>query len=782
MFLRDLEKNRSACDKNSTMSKKKEDPLSSYDWVETSGNALYNMEILAPATASTYKYAVNAGANAIYFGYGDLNARAGADNVTSSLKEVVDYCHFYNVKAFLTLNICLKDEELEEAEKVVIEAEKAQIDAFIIADLSLIPIIRKNSRAQIHASTQLGLHNTFGVQWAADMGFDRVVLSREMTRTELNDVGLYTPVDLEFFIHGALCVGFSGACLLSSMLTGNSGNRGRCNQLCRKFYRSYLDGKEIARGYLLSAKDICMADCLDKIAGCCIRSGKIEGRMRRAEYIAGVTNYYNCLKRTLRCDVSEDDLKVLFNRGDFTQGYFNGKDVVYPYSPAHIGRMVGRVVKVMDKHIGFVRCFKPLQKENGYKLMRRDREVSGCSATGNYKDGYSVIYCSEDLMVGDCVHLTSDIELKNKVLSLKRPRFVDYEVYLVAGKKPEVYVWYKDKSLTCDFDFVVEKAQNQPLGKEEVQEHFSKTGDSGFSVQRIYSRVENAFLPKAKLNEIRRKMIELAEKLIMDSYEREPIKREEIKQTEPVEKHRGNFAEIADIDDLTDKLVKYIPNIVYAPEKFNVDDCREFYERAKRPNNYVWVKLPPYLSQNIVYTCEKIISIFDGAVCNNIGTIAMAKDCHRMAVAGPSLNIFNTKNPLIDTCENYFLSTELNRNEINRFDGGLLYAYGYLPLMYLTFCPRRQVGITCDNCYGKIELRDEKGSYLVTTTKLGKGRCMHALRNSCLTDVGNDTGKELYFDFTVRTENIDDVLTRYFDYGLYAPIGSNKLHLNRGVK
>ena len=114
MFLRDLEKNRSACDKNLTENKKKDDPLSSYDWVETNGNTLYKMEILAPATASTYKYAVNAGANAIYFGYGDLNARAGADNVTSSLKEVVDYCHFYNVKAFITLNICLKDEELAE--------------------------------------------------------------------------------------------------------------------------------------------------------------------------------------------------------------------------------------------------------------------------------------------------------------------------------------------------------------------------------------------------------------------------------------------------------------------------------------------------------------------------------------------------------------------------------------------------------------------------------------------------------------------------------------------
>ena len=780
MFWQDSLKSQSACDKKPS-DKKKDDPLFSYDWVDAGGNALYNMEILAPATASTYKYAVNAGANAIYFGYGDLNARAGADNFTSSLKEVVDYCHFYNVKAFLTLNICLKDEELKEAEQVIIEAEKAGIDAFIIADLSLIPIIKKHSAAQLHASTQLGIHNSFGLQWAAAMGFDRVVLSREMTRTEINDVGLYTPVDLEFFIHGALCIGFSGACLLSSMLTGNSGNRGRCNQLCRKFYRSYIDGKEAARGYLLSAKDICMAGCLDKIAGGCIRSGKIEGRMRRAEYIAGTTNYYNCLKRSLRCDVSDDDLKVLFNRGDFTEGYFNGKDVVYPYSPAHIGRTVGQVVKVVDKHIGFVRCFSPLKKENGYKVMRRDREVAGCTATGNYKDGYSVVYCSEELKAGDSIHLTSDIDLKNRVLSLKRPRFIDYEVYLVAGQKPEVHVWHKDKSLTCDFDFTVEKAKNQPLTKEDVQEHFSKTGDSGFTVRHIYTKVEDAFLTKAQLNEIRRKMIELSVKLLMDAYERETAK-QDIKPAETVERHRGDFAEIADIDDLSAKLLEYIPNIVYAPEKFNVDDCREFYEKAKRANNYIWVKLPPYVSQNIAYTCEKIISIFDGAVCNNVGTVAMAKDCHRMAVAGPSLNIFNTKNPLISACENYFLSTELNRNEIKRFDGGLIYAYGYLPLMYLTFCPRHQAGISCENCYGKIELRDEKGSYLVTTTKLGKGRCMHALRNSCLTDVGNDIGKELYFDFTVRDEKIDDVLTRYYESGLYSPIGTNKLHLTRGVK
>lgn len=759
-----------------------DDPISSYHWYRGPGKPVADMEILAPATASTYKYAVNAGANAIYFGYGEFNARASADNFDTSLKEVVSYCHFFNVKAFLALNISFKRKELEEVEKIVVEAEEAGIDAFIITDLALLPIIKKHSKAQVHASTQLGVHNSYGVKFAYRCGFDRVVLSREVTRSELNDIGLYTPIDLEFFIHGALCIGFSGACLLSSMLTGNSGNRGRCNQLCRKFYRSYLEGNEAARGYLLSAKDICMADCLDKIAGSCVCSGKIEGRLRRAEYIAGTTYFYRNLKREKECDVSEEDLKVLFNRGDYTEGYFNGHNVVYPYSPAHIGLTVGKVVGLINVHTGLVKADRPLLRENGYKLMRRDKEVAGCTAIGEQKSGLYVIYCSEVVMKGDCVHLTSDMELKKKVLDKKRTIKLTLGIEIIGGQKPIVEIWRGIEAKEAyTYDFVVDVAEKAPLTADDVKEQFSKTGDSGFSIQFAYIETKNAFLPKSQLNAMRRELLSYYTDKILKEYKRDKVS-EKLFGYQKAERISGHFAEIKDADSLTDKLSEYIPNIVYSPETFDLEDCKEFYERAKRDNNLVWIKPPLYLSENSLEKCEEMVEVFDGIVCNNVGLIEMAREYGKLTLAGPSLNIFNKDNPLVDICNSYVISTELNKYEIKDIDGGLLYVYGYLPLMYLSFCPRNQVGIHCDNCYGKIEFTDERGKYLITTTKIGKGHCHHALRNSVLTDVGNEFGKDMYFDFTVMDEEIDAVLTRYFEQGLYSPLGTNKLHLNRGVK
>ena len=757
------------------------DPISSYHWYRGPGAPVADMEILAPTTVSTYKNAVNAGANAIYFGYGEFNARASADNFTTSLEEVVSYCHFYDVKAFLALNISQKGKELQDVEAIIIEAEKAGIDAFIITDLALLPLIKKHSSAQIHASTQLGVHNSFGVKFAFKCGFDRAVLSREVTRSELNDIGLYTPIDLEFFIHGALCVGFSGACLLSSMLTGNSGNRGRCNQLCRKFYHSYLEGNEIARGYLLSAKDICMSECLDKIAGSCVRSGKIEGRLRRAEYIAGVTAYYKNLKRGKDSDVTDDDLKILFNRGDYTEGYFNGHNVVYPYSPAHIGLTVGKVVGLINSHTALVKADRPLLRENGYKLMRKDREVSGCTAIGVQKSGLYVVYCSEIIMKGDCVHLTSDVELKKRVLEKKRVVKITLGIEIKGGEKPVVEIWRRMKTKTYTFNFIVDKAENAPLTVKDISEQFSKTGDSGFFVDFSYIITKDAFLPKSRLNAMRRELLSYVKEEILSNYSREKSNDRALQYPE-AKKIDGAFAEIKDIEALSDKIFTYIPNIVFSPEIFDIEDCKEFYAKAKRDGNLVWIKPPVYVSEHSLCDCENMIDVFDGVVCNNVGLIEMASEHNKLTFAGPSMNIYNKYNPLVRVTNAYMISTELNRYEIKDFEGGYIYAYGYLPLMYLSFCPRNQVGIHCDNCYGKIEFTDERGKYLITTTKMGKGHCQHALRNSVLTDVGNDIDKELYFDFTVMTEEIDEVLSRYFEEGLYSPLGTNKLHLNRGVK
>ena len=248
-----------------------------------------NVELLAPASVNSYKEAINGGANAIYFGYGEFNARAGGDNFTN-LKEIVDYCHFHGVLAYLALNIAIKDDELEKVTEIIIEAERCKIDAFIISDLALVSIIRNHSQVPIHASTQMGVHNVWGVRFLEDMGIERAVLSREMTLENIKEVTRRAKIETECFVHGALCVGFSGGCLLSSMLTGNSGNRGRCKQPCRKLYTYDRVGHE-EKSYALSLSDLSVGEQIEKLRQAGVVSFKIEGRMRRAEYVAAAVRY-----------------------------------------------------------------------------------------------------------------------------------------------------------------------------------------------------------------------------------------------------------------------------------------------------------------------------------------------------------------------------------------------------------------------------------------------------------------------------------------------------------
>ena len=166
-------------------------------------------------------------------------------------------------------------------------------------------------------------------------GFSRVILARETQINEIKEIAKVT--ETEVFVHGAICSCFSGACLLSSMLTGNSGNRGRCNQLCRQLYTCYFDGEKTSKGYLLSAKDMNASKYIEKLIEYGVNSAKIEGRLKRAEYVGGITSYYAAIKNEKSVSLSNEDIKKLFNRGDYTAGYFDNNDIIYPTIPNHIG-------------------------------------------------------------------------------------------------------------------------------------------------------------------------------------------------------------------------------------------------------------------------------------------------------------------------------------------------------------------------------------------------------------------------------------------------------------
>ena len=279
------------------------------------------IELLAPAGSMEALYAaVQNGANAVYLGCGTFNARQSAKNFTpQTLTEAIKYCHIRGVQVHLTLNTLISDREAEECGELIRHAAASGVDAFIVQDLGVVQMCRRIApKVPIHGSTQMTIPSLPGVLFCAAMGMSRVVLSRELSREEIRHICRNSPIEIEVFAHGALCMSYSGQCYLSSAIGGRSGNRGRCAQPCRQCYGySRRENR-----YPLSLKDNCLVAYLQELERMGVASLKLEGRMKRPEYVAAVTDVYR--KALDTGNVSKpmmDALLTAFNRQVFTDGY-----------------------------------------------------------------------------------------------------------------------------------------------------------------------------------------------------------------------------------------------------------------------------------------------------------------------------------------------------------------------------------------------------------------------------------------------------------------------------
>ncbi|MDK2827019.1 MAG: family peptidase, partial [Methanolobus sp.] len=315
-------------------------------------------ELLAPAgNMESLIAAVENGADAVYLGVKDFSARAYAGNFTiEEFREALDFAHLRGVKVYVTMNTLIKDSEMEKALELMYTLDELGTDAIIVQDIGLLELAReKVPSLPIHASTQMTIHNTEAVLALKEMGVKRIVLARELSLEEISRIKNETGVEIEAFVHGALCICYSGQCLMSSMIGGRSGNRGYCAQPCRKQYRLRRDGKEIKTegSYLLSPKDLNTSEILPELIKSGIDSFKIEGRMKRPEYVAGVVRIYRSLiDRFVEdpdnysvTDEEKENLEQLFNR-EFTTGYFEGDpagDLMSRERPHNQGIVVGKV-------------------------------------------------------------------------------------------------------------------------------------------------------------------------------------------------------------------------------------------------------------------------------------------------------------------------------------------------------------------------------------------------------------------------------------------------------
>ena len=283
------------------------------------------LELLAPAGSMEALYAaVQNGANAVYLGSGMFNARQGAKNFTlQTLTEAVKYCHVRGVAVHLTLNTLVSDREMGDVCTLIRSAATSGVDAFIVQDLAVVDLCRRIApHIPIHGSTQMSIHSLSGVLMCAAMGRSRVVLSRELSRDAIHYITTNSPIEIEVFAHGALCMCYSGQCYLSSAIGGRSGNRGRCAQPCRQSYGySHWENK-----YPLSLKDNCLDHYLQELQEMGVASLKLEGRMKRPEYVATVTDVYRkALDELAVTRDMEEALFTAFNRQGFTDGYYAGR-------------------------------------------------------------------------------------------------------------------------------------------------------------------------------------------------------------------------------------------------------------------------------------------------------------------------------------------------------------------------------------------------------------------------------------------------------------------------
>lgn len=441
-------------------------------------------EILAPAgSMESLIAAVRCGANAVYLGTKGINARRGATNFTfEELKQAVEYCHARDVKIYLALNILISDSERELAYKTVEAGLSLGVDAFIIQDLGLAKIIHSHfPTARMHASTQCSVNSPEGFKALEKMGFVRAVLPREMSLDEIKEIRQATDMELEMFVHGALCMCVSGQCYLSAMLGGRSGNRGLCAQPCRLGFSA-----DASRSCDLSLKDLSLIGNINEIAQAGVVSLKIEGRMKRPEYVAAAVS--SC-KKAIDGEYSASDentLKSVFSRTGFTDGYFTGerKDM-----------------------------FGTRQKEDVVAAKDVLKELSH-------------LYDNENPLVP-----------------------IDIEFICKANRKAELTATALGKTVTVT-GTVPEKAINKPMTEESVETRLAKFGNTQFYLNNITIDLDDGLiLPASVINSMRREAVEMLDKVEIQPFTQMPYKAEKYKEKDCTPYYTARFLNPDSIPD-----------------------------------------------------------------------------------------------------------------------------------------------------------------------------------------------------------------------------------------
>ena len=486
-------------------------------------------ELLAPAKdKETAITAINSGADAIYIGAPAFGARVAAGNSIEDIKEIVEFAHIFNVKVHVTINTILKDDELPQVTELIRKLYDIGVDAIIVQDMAIVNLVVENKLPPIvlHASTQCNNRSLEKVKFWENIGFSRVILARELSLEQIKNICENTDVEIETFVHGALCVSYSGQCYMSCYIGGRSANRGECAQPCRKKYTLVDDkGNVLAKDKnLLSLKDFNASKYLSELVNAGVKSFKIEGRLKDKNYVKNVTAYYRqkldeISKKTSSGKIFFDftpDVKKSFNRG-FTTYFLNKREKCFNFnSPKMRGEKIGRILKSSTGWFELEKGSQNLNAQDGICYFEND-ELKGC-LVNKIQNGKVFINKKISVPEGSIIFRNFDAEF-DKVLSnskIKRRIGVSFE-YL----NNKLTVTDEDvNSVSADI-LSTEQVKNPEKMKENFITQLKKSGESLFYVENIKINGELPFMPVSEINNLRR---DLFEKLIakrLKNYKRE---------------------------------------------------------------------------------------------------------------------------------------------------------------------------------------------------------------------------------------------------------------------
>lgn len=645
-------------------------------------------EILAPAgNEECFFAAINGGANAVYLGLDLFSARKSAQNFTrDNLPFYITYAHLLGVKVYVALNTISSDKELSAFLAYASFCNDNAVDAVIVQDMFLGKLLSKAfPKLELHLSTQAGVNNVYGAKLAKDYGFSRVVLARETPLSEIRKISQI--VETEAFIQGALCTAFSGQCYASSFAGNNSGNRGLCKQPCRKKY-TLKNEKGEKSGYLISLADLSVGKNLADFLGAGVTSLKIEGRMRKPSYVYYTTDYYKNVLDGQSPSISP--LSRSFKRGNYTKGLAYGQDenLISDKVQSHIGEEIGKIRSVNGKQISVSATHKFTAGDSG-KIIRNGLEV------GNYtvSDSLKILYQGSPKS-GDLITLTLDAKLERDYLLNKKSLPISLLSRFFADKQAEVTAYVNGKTITVNSDFILEKASNRPLSKEELSQNLAKCGEYPFSPT-VSVETDGVFIAKSQLNAFRRLVYEnIVNELA--PIPKKPSFNFEINNQTPIADSNSLLIIDENFEDIKDFKFDVA---VFCPKDYHDESLFEkFFIDLKNNSCKKFLYLPPLYNTADNGLIGRLLKNFDGIYVDGYYGVELAKEYNTSLILGCGTNIFNSVSAKAanEVASDYVVSKELTLSSKNGL-GGYYLSGGSIKVMDLCYCPFNK---DCAKCKG----------------------------------------------------------------------------------